>query len=145
MIKAVPSDKFDEVLPLIRQYQAFYNAKDISDERNREFFAQFVQQSPLGCQFVAREEGVAVGFASVFFCYASTIASKVAVLNDMYTLPSMRGKGIGRQLIEHSRAFAESRGAARLQWVTALDNEPAQRLYRSLDANESTWRFYTYV
>lgn len=144
MIEPVSERNLEEVLPLIAQYQEFYKVKDISTEKNRAFFAQFGESSPLGCQFVFRESGTVVGFATVYFSFTSTIVAKVAVLNDLYTCPEFRGKGIGKQLIEHCRAYAAREGAARLQWVTAPDNEQAQKLYDSMATGKSSWYFYTY-
>jgi len=144
MIEAVSKNNLAEVLPLIREYQEFYKVSEISDDRNSEFFAQFSESSPVGCQFIYREAGNVVGFVTVYFSFTSTITAKVAILNDLYTLPNYRGKGIGRQLIEHCRRYAAASGAARLQWVTAPDNEQAQKLYDSLSIGKSTWHFYTY-
>jgi len=144
MIEPVSKNNLKEVLPLIREYQEFYNVAQISDERNEDFFSQFGEKSPKGCLFVYRELGKVIGFATVYFSFASTIAEKVAVLNDLYTLPTCRGKGVGRELIEHCRSFAANHGAARLQWVTAPENEQAKRLYDSLNTGKSTWSFYTY-
>lgn len=144
MIKAVSNQNLDTVLPLIRDYQAFYQVADICDKRNKTFFSQFGESSPLGCQFVFLENDQPLGFATVYFTFTSTLAAKVAVMNDLYTHPNHRGKGIGKALIEHCRAYALDNGAARLQWVTATDNTTAQRLYDSLDTRKSTWDFYTY-
>lgn len=144
VIEEVSEKNLDEVLPLIRAYQEFYNVTDICDSKNKEFFSQFGSGNPAGCQFIYRHESEVVGFATVYFSYTSTITAKVAVLNDLYTSPSMRGKGVGKKLIEHCREFASRNNAARLQWVTAPDNEKAQKLYDSFNTNRSTWYFYTY-
>ncbi|MBN7798770.1 GNAT family N-acetyltransferase [Parahaliea mediterranea] len=144
MIEPVSEEDLEEVLPLIEQYQQFYQVKNISTSRNREFFSQFNEANPFGCQFAYRESGKVIGFATVYFTFTSTIAAKVAVLNDLYICPDHRGKGIARKLIEHCRSFADQNGAARLQWVTAPSNETAQKLYDSLDTGKSTWHFYTY-
>lgn len=144
MIEAVSKTNLADVIPLIRAYQEFYQVSEISDERNAEFFAQFGESSPYGCQFIYRDAGNVVGFATVYFSFTSTIAAKVAVLNDLYTLPDCRGKGVGRKLIEHCRGYAAKNGAVRLQWVTAPNNEQAQKLYDSLDTGKSTWHVYTY-
>lgn len=144
MIEVVSRKNLAEVLPLIRAYQEFYKVAEISDDRNAEFFSQFGESNPSGCQFIYREAGNVVGFATVYFSFTSTITAKVAVLNDLYTLPSYRGTGIGRQLIEHCRKYAAKNDAARLQWVTAQNNEQAQKLYESLNTGKSTWHFYTY-
>lgn len=144
MIEVVSKNNLIEVLPLIRQYQEFYKVAEISDEKNCAFFSQFGESSPAGCQFIYRESGKVIGFATVYFSFTSSIVAKVAVLNDLYTLPSSRGMGVGRQLIEHCRNYAAEQGAMRLQWVTAPENEQAQKLYDSLNTSKSTWRFYTY-
>ena len=144
MIETVSKDNLAEVLPLVRAYQEFYKVSVISDARNSEFFAQFGESSPFGCQFIYREAGNVVEFATVYFLFTSTITARVAVLNDLYTLPNYRGRGVGRRLIEHCRGYAAANGAVRLQWVTAPENEQAQQLYSSLNASKSTWFFYAY-
>ena len=143
-IEPVAASNLDEVLPLIRLYQEFYRVADISDERNRQFFSRFGKDNPLGCQFLFRRDGKAVAFATVYFSFTSALPAKVAVLNDLYTLPEARRHGIGRKLTEHCREYARESGAVRLQWLTASDNQVAQRLYDSLETGKSNWVFYTY-
>lgn len=142
MIERVSPDNLSELLPLIRQYQAFYQVPNISDGRNLTFFSQLGSGSPLGCQFLYRHNGNPVAFATVYFTYISSITSKVAVLNDLYTCETHRGRGFARQLIECAGEYAKSQGAARLQWLTAQDNIAAQNLYDKLDARKSAWYLY---
>ena len=145
MIEAVSENNLEEVLPLIRLYQQFYKIADIDDERNRQFFSQFHENNDNGCLFLYRNnQGEAVAFATVYFSYVSSIPAKVGIMNDLYTIQSHRGKGIGRELINHCLQFAISKGAARLQWITAEDNTQAQKLYDSLDTKKSSWKVYTY-
>jgi ribosomal protein S18 acetylase RimI-like enzyme len=143
VIESVTEKSLHEVLPLIRGYQEFYKAADISDSKNESFFSQFGESNPSGCQFIYRDNNKVVGFATVYFSFSSTIPGKVGVLNDLYTLPEMRGKGIGRKLIEHCLDYAKKNRAVRLQWLTAPDNEQAQSLYDSINANKSSWLLYT--
>lgn len=144
MIEAVSENNLTELLPLIREYQEFYNAKDISDKENRLFFAQFNEENPRGCQFILREENNVIGFATVYFSFSTVLAKKVAVLNDLYVREAFREQGAGRKLIEHCRHFAEEKGAIRLQWLTSAQNESAQHLYDSLETRKSAWYFYSY-
>ena len=144
MIEAVDKSNLDDVLPLIRGYQEFYHVENICDEHNRKFFSQFGEEQPIGCQFIYRSNGAVVAFATVYFTFTSTIADKVAVMNDLFTLEHVRGQGIGRELIEYCREYAKAQGAARLQWMTATDNVRAQVLYDKLGAKKSTWHFYSY-
>lgn len=144
MIEVVSKKNIAEVLPLIRAYQEFYNVSSISDSKNEEFFSQFGESNSAGCQFVYIDNGVAVGFATIYFSYASSITAKVAVLNDLYTVSNMRGKGIARKLVEYCHQYASRHNAVRLQWVTAPDNKVAQKLYDSMEVSKSNWHFYTY-
>ncbi|MBN1500169.1 MAG: GNAT family N-acetyltransferase [Spirochaetes bacterium] len=146
MIEAVSKKSIDEVLPLIRKYQEFYKISSIDDDRNRIFFSQFDESGNDGCLFLYRDDkGNPAAFATVYFTFVSSIPARVGVMNDLYTLPQYRGKGIGRDLINHCLQFALSKGAVRLQWLTAEDNEPAQKLYDSLDTKKSKWMVYTYA
>ncbi len=75
MIEPVDSSNIDELLPLVRAYQEFYGVTDISDDRNREFFSRFGEQSSSGCQFLFRKQGSAVAFATTYFNFSSTLAA----------------------------------------------------------------------
>jgi GNAT superfamily N-acetyltransferase len=144
MIESLNAQNLEELLPVIQQYQSFYGVENLSDDTNRKFFSQFDEHSQEGCVFVYRAGGVVAGFATIYFSYASTLAAKVAILNDLFTLPDYRGNGIARKLIEHSRLHASEKGAVRLQWLTAPDNRQAQAVYDALQASSSTWRCYIY-
>lgn len=144
MIEFVNEGNLNEVLPLIRAYQEFYEVPDIDDAENESFFSQFGEHNPFGCQFLYRVDGRVVAFATVYFTFASTIAKKIGVMNDLYVAPDMRGKGIGRALINCCLDFVLSKGAFRLEWVTAMDNHVAQGLYDSLNTSKKPWLFYSY-
>lgn len=142
MIEIVNSENYDDVLPLIRAYQAFYHVADIDEEKNRNHFSQFLGGNERGILHVIKSEDKPIGFSTLYFCFSSTRAEEVAVLNDLYVLPEYRGKGHGHELISNAIAAAQSRGISRIQWLTARENEDAQKLYAILGANKSEWYFY---
>ncbi|WP_017445212.1 GNAT family N-acetyltransferase [Gayadomonas joobiniege] len=143
MVVAVDQNNLDLLLPLIHQYQKFYGIKGVTEEKNREFFLQFGKNKATGCQFMYLVEDKPVAFATVYFSFASTIPGRVAILNDLYTIPSHRNNGYAKRLIFHCRAYAKDQGAARLQWVTAISNKSAQKFYDKLNSQKSHWLFYT--
>ncbi|KXI27445.1 GNAT family N-acetyltransferase [Paraglaciecola hydrolytica] len=143
MIEYVTKHNLAEVLPLIADYQNFYQAGEICQRKNSVFFARFSAHSPIGCQFAYRHQQQVIGFATVLFSYSSILAAKVALLNDLYIVPEQRNQGYARQLIKHCHLFAQAKKAARLQWLTKQDNHRAQGLYDTLPATKSPWFVYT--
>ncbi|MCZ6674596.1 MAG: GNAT family N-acetyltransferase [Verrucomicrobia bacterium] len=145
-MKELPThSNFDEILPLIELYQEFYEVAEISTEKNRRFFSQFIGGTSEGAQFIFREDGKAIGFATIYFSFSSSIVAKVAVLNDLFVLPELRKKGIAKALIAHCYQYGLSKGAVRLQWLTAKSNTNAQAAYNKLGAKKSEWVFYSYA
>lgn len=142
MIEEVTHDNINDVLPLIRSYQELYGADHIDDEKNRLFFSQFID-SDRGVLHIYRHKGKAIGFSIIYNGFSSTRAETVAILNDLYVLPSCRGNGYGKKLVDHAVKAARSRGYARLQWLTAQDNDKAQKLYKEVGAIKGSWFFYT--
>ncbi len=121
-------------MPLIGDYQRFYEVEDIDAARNREFFGGFVAPSKRGMLLGAWRGEALVGYACLYWTYTSLIPAETVLLNDLYVVPQARGEGVGRALIEASAAVARERGAARLTWMTAQDNKRAQRLYDTTGA-----------
>ncbi len=64
-------------------------------------------------------------------------------LDDLFTDPSVRGKGVGRALITRLGEMAQERGFNKVRWITAEDNHTAQRLYDDM-AEKTTWVTYDY-
>ncbi|MEM7440366.1 MAG: GNAT family N-acetyltransferase [Pseudomonadota bacterium] len=53
-------------------------------------------------------------------------------LNDLFTVPYVRGKGVGRALIKVVEDHAKATGAGQVWWLTAESNTPARKLYNQV-------------
>ena len=62
-------------------------------------------------------------------------------LDDLFTAPETRGRGVGRALIGRPAEIAREQGCGKVRWVTAPDNRTAQRLYDDL-AERTDWLTY---
>ena len=132
----------DQVLPLIAGYQTFYGTEPDA-ARNRRFFSRFLHPSNEGLLLGAWVDESLVGFATLYWFFSSTKAAESVLMNDLFVQEGVRGKGIGRALIQSALDEARRRGAAHLEWFTAPDNATAQRLYDSVPgAGRSTWYAY---
>lgn len=63
-------------------------------------------------------------------------------LDDLFTAPQYRGRGIGAALIARLRETAAEEGLLEVRWITAESNLGAQRLY---DRVAQRAPFYTYI
>ena len=62
-------------------------------------------------------------------------------LDDLYVADDSRGSGVGHTLIDAVRQRASERSLGVVQWVTAHDNQDAQRVYDSV-ADRTAWVTY---
>jgi GNAT superfamily N-acetyltransferase len=134
-----------ELLPLVRGYCDFY-AVDPSDARLREMSrALIADPEHEGFQLIARNEsGQAIGFATVFWSWATSSASRIGVMNDLFVRPDARGAGVADDLIAECARFARERGAHSLEWETARSNARAQKVYDRVGGKrDERWLSYS--
>jgi len=88
-----------------------------------------------GRVFVAEQDGTVVGFVAVLaaqrFTELDDPPGTYAFVTDVVIQASHRGRGIGRQLLQHAEAFARGAGATELRIGVLAENTVARRLYRS--------------
>ena len=92
---------------------------------------------------VALVDDRVVGFAHHREFARPSSGKRGLYLDDLFTEPDLRGKGIGRALITRLGEMAHERGFNKVRWITAVDNHTAQRLYDDL-AEKTTWVTYDY-
>ena len=87
--------------------------------------------------------GEAVGFALFFHNFSTFLGRGGIYLEDLYVLPEMRGKGVGKALLTHLAGIAVKRGCGRLEWACLDWNTPSIDFYRSLGAQPmDDWTVY---
>lgn len=142
-VQPITEEQYETLLPMIAAYQRFYEADDIRDQRNRDFFRRFLAPSDSGVLLGAWDGEQLLGYTCLYWTFSSVSAIETVLMNDLFVDSGARGKGVGRALIEAARAVARERGCERLEWSTAPDNATAQRLYDSFGAEKSTWLEYS--
>jgi len=127
-IEAVQESDFESWMPLWRKYQEFYNVDLSAEITTRTWQRFFSTVEPLFC-VVARSQGEIVGFAHYLFHLSTWAENNYCYLEDLYVSEAVRGKHIGKQLIEHVQKEARKHHAAHLYWHTHEANYRGQRLY----------------
>jgi GNAT superfamily N-acetyltransferase len=144
-VDVVTERDLPELLPLVRAYLDFYEAKP-ADESMLALSRSLIADPELeGVQFIARADGgPAIGFASLFWTWTTTRGGRLGLMNDLFVAPEARGSGAAEALIEACRERCVQRGAVALEWQTAVDNHRAQALYDRVGGQRSDrWLDYT--
>jgi GNAT superfamily N-acetyltransferase len=142
-VSTVGEADLGELLPLMRAYADFYAVSPADDALlalSRALIADPVNE---GMQFVARDDaGRAIGFATVYWLWSTTSATRIGLMNDLFVAPEGRGSGAAEALIERCRAACRERGASKLTWQTAKDNGRAQAVYDRIGGHREEWLDY---
>jgi GNAT superfamily N-acetyltransferase len=134
----------DELLVLMRAYCDFYETSPSDDSLRALAAAMIADPEHEGVQLLARERnGRAVAFASVYWSWDTTVAARIGIMNDLFVAPPARGSGLADALIERCMECCRERGAARLEWQTALENHRAQAVYDRAGGVRGSWLSYS--
>jgi GNAT superfamily N-acetyltransferase len=111
---------------LAEGYKAFYKTPTTQQEYDQAWdrLMQAREVQGIGAEL----DGQLVGIAH-YLHHASTWADRVCYLQDLFTLPQVRGQGVAGALIGAVAERARSAGAARYYWLTQENNAVARVLY----------------
>jgi GNAT superfamily N-acetyltransferase len=141
-ITRVGEDDLADLLPLMRGYSDFYEVDPSDDALLALARALIADPDRDGVQFIARDGGAAVGFATLYWMWSTSRAARIGIMNDLFTVAEARGRGVGAALIGVCLETVRERGAALLQWQTARDNRTAQALYEKVGGIREEWYDY---
>ena len=111
-------------------YQAFYGHPDRPQAFFDTAFARLISGDAADFQaLVAEDQGRLVGLTHFVFHPHLWRPEGVCYLQDLFTAPEARGRGVARALIEAVYARADARGAPDVYWLTAEDNYAGRMLY----------------
>lgn len=113
-------------------YNAFYGRAGetaLPEQITATTWARFLDPDEPVYAAVAEMDGQIVGLAHYLFHRSTTRLKDVCYLQDLFTEPSLRGKGVGRQLIQWVSAAARAAGSERLYWQTHDSNQAGRLLY----------------
>jgi GNAT superfamily N-acetyltransferase len=143
-IGAVGEDDLADLLPLMRGYASFYSVSPTDDALLALSRALIADPEREGVQFLARHDaGAAIGFATVYWLWSTTSASRIGLMNDLFVAPEGRGTGAAEALIERCRQACREHGATKLTWQTAKDNHRAQAVYDRIGGTRAEWLDYS--
>jgi GNAT superfamily N-acetyltransferase len=144
IIRPVARTDFDQWLPLWDGYNTFYGRSGptaLPEEITRTTWNRFFDESEPVFALVAEIDGKLVGLTHYLFHRSTTSIKPVCYLQDLFTEPSLRGKGVGRALIIGVYERAQLKGSTRVSWLTHKTNTTAMLLYDKV-ADNSGFVYY---
>ena len=90
--------------------------------------------NPLFRCLIAEWENQPAGFALFFYNYSTWRGQPGLYLEDLFVVPEMRGKGIGKALLVKLAQIAVKENCYGVAWMVLEWNEPAIKFYESLGA-----------
>jgi len=110
-------------------YLTFYEAA-LPEVVTAATFARLLSEDPTEMRgMLAQVDGRAVGLVHHVAHRTCWKVGKVCYLQDLFTLPDLRGNGVGRALIEAVYRHADLAGTPAVYWLTQDFNATARRLY----------------
>jgi GNAT superfamily N-acetyltransferase len=121
--------------PLWDGYNAFYDRRGstaLPEEITQATWERFFDAAEPVKAIVAEASGQLVGLAHYVFHRSTTRLRDICYLQDLFTAEHVRGRGIGRRLIESVYVAARNNGCSRVYWQTQATNRSGRALYDKL-------------
>ena len=80
---------------------------------------------------IAEYNGEPAGFALFFHNFSTFVGKPGIYIEDLFVKPEMRGRGLGKALLDCIAALAVERDCGRLEWACLNWNEPAIAFYKA--------------
>ncbi len=135
VVRPVDPDDLARWRPLWDGYNAFYGRVGptaLAEVVTRITWGRFLDPLEPVHALVAAAGGELVGLAHYLFHRSTILVEPTCYLQDLFTAPAWRGRGVAGALIDAVRARARSVGASRVYWHTQAANVTARRLYDRL-------------
>ena len=130
------------VAALFNRYHQFYGIASNPGE-SAGFVRSRLERGESAVWLARTRDGEPAGFIQLYPSWSSLSCAPVWIVNDLFVVPAMRGRGIGEALLDVVRRHAETTGAAYLTLSTQLANTTARRLYERIGYTLDT-EFVTY-
>lgn len=134
MIRSATPADIPGILQLIRalaDYEKLSHQVVVDEARLRE---HLFGPRPYAEVLLAEERAQLVGYALFFHTYSTFLGQPSLYLEDLFVLPSHRGKGFGKALLARLARLAVERHCGRFEWMVLDWNTPAIQFYESLGA-----------
>ena len=130
---ATPAD-VPQILHFIRALAAYEREPDAVTATEEGLLRDGFGPQPFYECLMAELDVKPAGFALYFFNYSTWLGRPGLYLEDIFVPVELRGKGVGKALLQRVAAVAVEKNCPRLQWEVLDWNTPAIDFYRAMGA-----------
>ena len=130
---AAPAD-LPAIVGLIHELAAFEHLSHLVEVTPQSLAPHLFGPRPAAEAVVAQVAGAVVAFALFFTNFSTFLGKPGLYLEDLYVQPAMRGRGLGRALLQHLAMLAVRRGCGRFEWSVLDWNRNAIDFYEKMGA-----------
>lgn len=140
LVRPISADDRDRWAVLFEAYREFYELAADSNVVDRVWSWIVDPTHEVNAQVAVHGDEL-VGIAHYRSFARPSAGTTGLYLDDLFTAPEARGRGVGRALISSLSELAAAEGHSVLRWITAESNATARALYDRV-ATQTEWVTY---
>lgn len=133
-LRAAQPGDVDAIHGLMRELAVYEHLLDVFVATPASVAEALFGAKPIAECLIAQWDGEPVGYALYFHNFSTFLGRPGLYLEDLFVLPSMRGKGLGQGLLRALARIAVERNCARFEWTVLDWNQPAIEFYEAQGA-----------
>ena len=133
-LRPATEDDLATILDMIRALAEYERLAGDVTATEADLRASLFGERPVAEVVIAWSASEPVGFAAYFQSFSTFLGKPGIYLEDLFVVPTWRGRGLGRALLAWVARTAVERGAGRMEWSVLDWNELALGVYRRIGA-----------
>lgn len=140
-IRPLAQDDYESWSSLYSAYADFYRVTQTQEMREKVWAWLLETNNEVAGLLATGEDGKVLGLAHYRSFYRPLSATQGGFLDDLYVIPTARGYGIGKALINAVVQIGRDNDWSIIRWITAEDNLAARTAYDKV-AQQTKWVTY---
>lgn len=117
------------LLPLVEEYWRFESISGFEQGQVAAQLKHVLSEPRLGSGWISTKAGVAVGYLLAVYVFSLEHMGITAEIDELFVLPSQRGRGIGAQLLNAAETEFRRVGCSNVSLQLSRQNNPARLFY----------------
>ncbi len=137
-LRRATAEDVGEVLRLVRALAEYEHLLHEVTSTEDDFRERLFGPCPIAHAVLAEVDGAAAGLALYYYTFSTFTGRPDLFLEDLFVVPTYRGRGIGLALFRHLAGIARDERCRRIEWRVLDWNKPAIDFYTRIGAAPMT-------